>query len=72
MSQALPGYRGGRERRIAIVSREVPHFGSETIRSTASVTYATDPNRVFLVTGDNKTSGPPLTSDADYVSLCLS
>jgi prepilin-type N-terminal cleavage/methylation domain-containing protein/prepilin-type processing-associated H-X9-DG protein len=45
---------------------------SETIRSNASSTYATDPKRVFLVTGDNKTSGPPLTSDADYVSLCLS
>jgi prepilin-type N-terminal cleavage/methylation domain-containing protein/prepilin-type processing-associated H-X9-DG protein len=45
---------------------------SETIRSTASSTYANDPTRVFLVTGDNKTSGPPLTSDADYVSRCLS
>jgi prepilin-type N-terminal cleavage/methylation domain-containing protein/prepilin-type processing-associated H-X9-DG protein len=45
---------------------------SETIRSTASSTYANDPTRVFLVTGDNKTTGPPLTSDADYVSLCLS
>ena len=31
---------------------------SETIRSTASSTYANDPTRVFLVTGDNKTSGP--------------
>ena len=30
-----------------------------------------DPTRVFLVTGDNKTSGAPLTSDADYASLCL-
>ena len=45
---------------------------SETIRSNASSTYATDPKRVFLVTGDNKTSGPALTSDADYASLCLS
>jgi prepilin-type N-terminal cleavage/methylation domain-containing protein/prepilin-type processing-associated H-X9-DG protein len=45
---------------------------SETIRSTVSSTYATDPTRVFLVTGDNKTTGPPLTSDADYISLCLS
>ncbi len=44
---------------------------AETIRSTVSSTYATDPTRVFLVTGDNKTSGPPLTSDADYASLCL-
>jgi len=45
---------------------------AETIRSTASSTYATDPTRVFLITGDNKTTAPPLTSDADYVSLCLS
>ena len=45
---------------------------SETIRSSASSTYANDPKRVFLVTGDNKTSGPALTSDADYASLCLS
>jgi prepilin-type N-terminal cleavage/methylation domain-containing protein/prepilin-type processing-associated H-X9-DG protein len=45
---------------------------SETIRSNVSSTYATDPNRVFLVTGNNKTDGPPLTSDADYLSLCLS
>ncbi len=44
----------------------------ETIRSTASSTYANDPKRVFLVTGDNKTSGAPLTSDADYAQLCLS
>ena len=45
---------------------------AETIRSTATSTYATDPKRVFLVTGDNKTTGPALTSDADYASLCLS
>ena len=44
---------------------------SETVRSTSASTYATDPLRVFLVTGDNKTTGPPLTSDADYASLCL-
>ena len=44
---------------------------SETIRSTASSTYASDPRRVFLVTGDNRTTGPALTSDADYASLCL-
>ena len=45
---------------------------SETIRSTATSTFATDPTRVFLITGDNKTSAPPLTSDADYASICLS
>ncbi len=45
---------------------------AETIRSNQSSTYATEPTRVFLVTGDNATTGPPLTSDADYVTYCLS
>jgi prepilin-type N-terminal cleavage/methylation domain-containing protein/prepilin-type processing-associated H-X9-DG protein len=45
---------------------------TETVRSTSSSTYANDPLGVFLVTGDNKTTGPPLNSDADYQSLCLS
>jgi prepilin-type N-terminal cleavage/methylation domain-containing protein/prepilin-type processing-associated H-X9-DG protein len=45
---------------------------AETIRSQASSTYATDPLGVFLVTGNNSTTGPPLNSDADYASLCLS
>jgi prepilin-type N-terminal cleavage/methylation domain-containing protein/prepilin-type processing-associated H-X9-DG protein len=45
---------------------------SETVRSQQTSTYATDPLNVFLVTGDNKSSGPAITSDADYVSLCLS
>jgi prepilin-type N-terminal cleavage/methylation domain-containing protein/prepilin-type processing-associated H-X9-DG protein len=45
---------------------------TETVRSTASSTYATDPLGVFLVTGNNSTTGPPLNSDADYQSLCLS
>jgi prepilin-type N-terminal cleavage/methylation domain-containing protein/prepilin-type processing-associated H-X9-DG protein len=44
---------------------------SETIRSASTSTYANDPTRVFLVTGNNKTSGPALTSDADYTSICL-
>jgi prepilin-type processing-associated H-X9-DG protein len=44
---------------------------TETVRSTASSTYANDPLGVFLVTGNNATSGPPLNSDADYQSLCL-
>ena len=44
---------------------------SETIRSTMTSTYATDPTRVFLVTGDNKTTGPAITSDADYASMCV-
>ena len=45
---------------------------TETVRSTATSTYATDPLGVFLVTGNNSTTGPPLNSDADYQSLCLS
>jgi prepilin-type N-terminal cleavage/methylation domain-containing protein/prepilin-type processing-associated H-X9-DG protein len=45
---------------------------TETVRSTSSSTYATDPLGVFLITGNNSTSGPPLNSDADYASLCLS
>lgn len=45
---------------------------SETVRSQQSSTYATDPLNVFLITGNNSTSGPALTSDADYLSICLS
>jgi prepilin-type N-terminal cleavage/methylation domain-containing protein/prepilin-type processing-associated H-X9-DG protein len=45
---------------------------SETIRSTPSSTYLTDPKGVFLVTGNNSTTGPPISSDADYAALCLS
>ncbi len=45
---------------------------SETIRSIPSSTYASNPLGVFLVTGNNSTTGPPLTSDADYASMCLS
>jgi prepilin-type N-terminal cleavage/methylation domain-containing protein/prepilin-type processing-associated H-X9-DG protein len=45
---------------------------TETVRSTATSTYANDPQGVFLVTGNNSTTGPPLNSDADYASLCLS
>jgi prepilin-type processing-associated H-X9-DG protein len=45
---------------------------SETVRSGPSSTYATDPLNVFLVTGNNSSTGPALTSDQDYLSLCLS
>ena len=45
---------------------------TETVRSTPSATYASTPLLVFLVTGNNSTTGPPLNSDADYASLCLS
>jgi prepilin-type N-terminal cleavage/methylation domain-containing protein/prepilin-type processing-associated H-X9-DG protein len=44
---------------------------TETVRSTAISTYANDPLGVFLITGNNSTSGPPISSDADYASLCL-
>jgi prepilin-type N-terminal cleavage/methylation domain-containing protein/prepilin-type processing-associated H-X9-DG protein len=44
---------------------------SETIRSTATDTFATNPLGVFVITGNNSSSGPPITSDADYVSMCL-
>jgi prepilin-type N-terminal cleavage/methylation domain-containing protein/prepilin-type processing-associated H-X9-DG protein len=45
---------------------------TETVKSVPGSTYATSPLGVFLVTGDNATTGPPLNSDADYASLCLS
>ena len=47
---------------------------SETIRSHAwRRRYRQRPARAsFLITGNNKTTGPPITSDADYASLCLS
>jgi prepilin-type N-terminal cleavage/methylation domain-containing protein len=45
---------------------------SETVRSTPSSTYANDRLNVFLITGDNKTNAPPIISDADYASRCLS
>jgi prepilin-type N-terminal cleavage/methylation domain-containing protein/prepilin-type processing-associated H-X9-DG protein len=45
---------------------------TETIRSIPSATYASNPLLVFLVTGDNATTGPPISSDADYAALCLS
>src|SRR5271169_6428283 len=45
---------------------------SETVRSGSASTYATDPLNVFLVTGNNSTTGPAIASDADYLSICLS
>ena len=44
---------------------------SEHIRSVPGATYANDPRDVFLVTGNNSTTGVPITSDADYVNICL-
>jgi prepilin-type N-terminal cleavage/methylation domain-containing protein len=45
---------------------------SETVRSGPTSTYAADPLNVFLVTGNNSTTGPAITSDKDYLSICLS
>jgi prepilin-type N-terminal cleavage/methylation domain-containing protein/prepilin-type processing-associated H-X9-DG protein len=45
---------------------------AETIRSVPGGSYASDPLGVFLITGNNSSTGPPLTSDDDYVSMCLS
>jgi prepilin-type processing-associated H-X9-DG protein len=48
---------------------------TETIRSQTTSTYLNDPLGVFLITGDNSSpapANPPLNSDADYASLCLS
>jgi prepilin-type processing-associated H-X9-DG protein len=44
---------------------------SETVRSQPTSTYATDPLDGYLITGNNSSSGPAITSDADYTSLCL-
>jgi prepilin-type N-terminal cleavage/methylation domain-containing protein/prepilin-type processing-associated H-X9-DG protein len=45
---------------------------TETVRSTPTSTYANDPLGVFLITGNNATTGPPISSDVDYQNLCLS
>ena len=42
----------------------------ESIRSVPGVGFAQNPLNGFVITGDNKTNGPPITSDADYLSLC--
>lgn len=44
----------------------------ESYRSIPGATYANNPLDVFLITGNNSSTGPPITSDDDYVSLCLS
>ena len=44
---------------------------SETIRSVPGATFANNPLDIFIITGNNSTTGPPLTSDADYASKCL-
>src|SRR5262249_49185005 len=44
---------------------------SETIRSIPGFGFAANPLNGFVITGDNKTNGPPITSDDDYLSLCV-
>jgi prepilin-type processing-associated H-X9-DG protein len=44
---------------------------SETIRSLPNALFQNDPLGGFVITGDNKTNGPPIGSDADYHSLCV-
>jgi prepilin-type N-terminal cleavage/methylation domain-containing protein/prepilin-type processing-associated H-X9-DG protein len=44
---------------------------SETVRSVSGATFATMPLGVFVITGNNSTTGPPITSDADYQNMCL-
>ncbi len=52
---------------------------ADTIRSTAGspsganslLFFQANPLSGFVITGDNKTVGPPITSDADYQSMCL-
>lgn len=44
---------------------------SETIRSVPGGSFVQDPVGGFVITGNNSTSGPPIVSDADYVTKCL-
>jgi prepilin-type N-terminal cleavage/methylation domain-containing protein/prepilin-type processing-associated H-X9-DG protein len=44
---------------------------AETIRSIPGDTFARDPLGGFVITGNNSSTGPPITSDADYATLCL-
>ncbi|MDR3620085.1 MAG: DUF1559 domain-containing protein [Paludisphaera borealis] len=44
---------------------------SESLRSTPGIAFAADPLNGFVITGDNKTNGPPITNDADYQTLCV-
>jgi prepilin-type N-terminal cleavage/methylation domain-containing protein/prepilin-type processing-associated H-X9-DG protein len=44
---------------------------SETIRSVPGIGFASDPLGGFIITGNNKTTGPPISSDADYQALCV-
>ena len=42
----------------------------ETVRSVETDSFARNPLGGFVITGDNKTTAPPIISDADYVAKC--
>jgi prepilin-type processing-associated H-X9-DG protein len=42
---------------------------TETIRSVPNVPF--DPLNGFVITGNNKTTGPPITNDTDYINMCV-
>ncbi len=44
---------------------------SESIRSMPGVGFAADRLNGFVITGNNTTSGPPITTDAEYQALCV-
>jgi prepilin-type processing-associated H-X9-DG protein len=44
---------------------------SESVRAVPGIGFADNPLNGFVITGNNKTSGPPISSDADYLSLCV-
>jgi prepilin-type N-terminal cleavage/methylation domain-containing protein/prepilin-type processing-associated H-X9-DG protein len=44
---------------------------SETVRSVPGIGFAVDKLNGFVITGNNKTSGPPISSDDDYQNLCV-
>lgn len=44
---------------------------SESVRSVPGVGFATNPLNGFVITGNNKTTGPPIGSDIDYQALCV-
>ncbi|HEU5118730.1 MAG TPA: H-X9-DG-CTERM domain-containing protein, partial [Isosphaeraceae bacterium] len=44
---------------------------SDTIRSNPGDTFAANPLSVFVITGNNSSTGPPIISDSDYATRCL-
>lgn len=44
---------------------------SETIRSVPGIAFAANPLNGFVITGDNKITGPPISSDDDYLTMCV-